>query len=114
MPLSLLLVLTSIKYFLYHKVREILSSKDNLFRQSNLWNMIPKGKFQIKKYKSPSTQLKIKVFQFPPQFPIRNNNEGDDVKTNASYIYGVRSIHKGPKNFISLGILPVSFEVTKK
>ena len=87
-------------------MRDVLSSKENQFRQSNLWNKIPKQKFLVHKRKSPATGLRIKVLQFPPRFILPDVNNAE-VKTNGAYIYGIRSINKGPKNFVSLGVLPV-------
>jgi hypothetical protein len=89
-------------------VRDFLSSNDNEneFKQSNLWEKVPKGKFLVKKFKSAATGLRLKVLQFPPQFQIPNNDD-TQVKTNGSYIYSLFSVNKGPRNFIRFGILPV-------
>mmetsp|Transcript_3322 Transcript_3322/g.4427 ORF Transcript_3322/g.4427 Transcript_3322/m.4427 type:complete len:634 (-) Transcript_3322:262-2163(-) len=77
------------------------------FQQSNLWNNIPKNKFHVKKYKSPATGLRLKVLQFPPRFSIPNVKNTQEVKTDGSIIYSIRSIFKGPTNYMSLGFLPI-------
>jgi 2-polyprenyl-6-methoxyphenol hydroxylase-like FAD-dependent oxidoreductase len=48
----------------------------------------------------------MKVLQFPPGFSIPNNN-GTSLKTESETVYAIRSVNKGPHNYVSLGLLPV-------
>lgn len=48
----------------------------------------------------------MKVLQFPPGFEIPNS-DGTVVKTESETVYAIRSVNKGPYNYVSLGLLPV-------
>jgi kynurenine 3-monooxygenase len=86
------------------KVRECLShSADGTWNASS-----PKPKlFQLQKYVSPASFLRIKVLQLPPRFEIPDANNNPALVTNSENIYAIRSIHKGPRNYLSLGLLPM-------
>jgi len=91
------------------KVRSFLMKNDaseGSLHQSKLWEKIPSRKFLVKKFKSPATHLRLKVLQFPPKFPIPDN-DNNEIKTNGEYIYAIKSKNNGPKDFISFGILPI-------
>jgi kynurenine 3-monooxygenase len=99
------------------KVRECLSkdpsSSDNdNDATSSYWNAAsPKPKsFKLQKYISPASFLRIKVLQLPPRFEIPNTAEdgnSNPLVTNSENIYAIRSIHKGPRTYLSLGLLPM-------
>ena len=48
----------------------------------------------------------MKVLQFPPGFEIPDA-DGSVVKTKSETIYAIRSVNTGPRNYVSLGLLPV-------
>jgi 2-polyprenyl-6-methoxyphenol hydroxylase-like FAD-dependent oxidoreductase len=48
----------------------------------------------------------MKVLQFPPGFSIPDTN-GISLKTESETVYAIRSVNKGPRNYVSLGLLPV-------
>lgn len=77
---------------------------------ANIWNA-HKGykptRFQLKQRTSPSTHLRIKVLQLPPQFEIPNANGKQPLKTVSKDIYALRSVNAGPRNYLSLGLLPM-------
>ena len=87
------------------------------FQSSSKWQNVPKSKFKVVKYKSPATGLRIKVLQFPPQFEIpylvsNPNVEGNAktlmfAKTHGRATYALRSIYTSPREYTSLGVLPV-------
>ena len=73
---------------------------------STTWlNTTPK-RFRVKAWKSPATDLRIRVLQFPPGFEIPDV-DGKTLRTNSERFYAIRSAFKGPRNFLSLGLLPV-------
>ena len=73
---------------------------------STTWlNSTPK-QFRVKAWKSPSTDLRMKILQFPPAFEIPNVG-GNTLTTTSEGIYAIRSTFKGPRNYISLGLLPI-------
>mmetsp|Transcript_25762 Transcript_25762/g.54198 ORF Transcript_25762/g.54198 Transcript_25762/m.54198 type:complete len:625 (-) Transcript_25762:247-2121(-) len=88
------------------KVRDCLSRSTT---SKNQWakNCPPPKKFQIKKYTSPASHLRIKVLQFPPRFEIPNANGKPPIQTTSEQIYAIRSAFHGPRNFLSLGLLPM-------
>ena len=68
----------------------------------------PKPKcFKMRKWVSPASFLRIKVLQLPPQFAIPDADDNPPLVTNSENIYAIRSIYKGPRNYLSLGLLPM-------
>ncbi|KAL7479473.1 hypothetical protein ACHAW6_005199 [Cyclotella cf. meneghiniana] len=63
--------------------------------------------FKLKKWRSPASFLRIKVLQLPPKFEIPDAEGHPPLVTNSENIYAIRSIYKGPKNYLSLGLLPM-------
>jgi kynurenine 3-monooxygenase len=63
-------------------------------------------KFRVRQWTSPASGLRMKVLQFPPGFPI-SNTTGTFLKTECEMTYAIRSVNKGPRNYMSLGLLPV-------
>lgn len=61
--------------------------------------------FQVKRYKSPATGLQFKALQIPPNFTL-TNTDGSTVQSVSETIYVFRGKHKGPRNTLSLGMLP--------
>ena len=64
------------------------------------------SKFRVHKWTSPASGLRIRVLQFPPGFPIPNA-DGTIMHTQSETVYAIRSVNKGPRNYVSLGLLPV-------
>lgn len=87
------------------RVRNCLASAP-----TNIWNAHKRFKpnrFQLKQWTSPSTHLRIKVLQLPPQFDIPNSPGKPPLKTVSEDIYAFRSVNTGPRNYLSLGLLPM-------
>jgi len=86
------------------KVRECLSKSE-----LNTWssNCCKPKKFILKKWTSPASFLRIKVIQLPPQFEIPDAEGKPPLITNSEDIYALRSIYTGPRNYLSLGLLPM-------
>jgi kynurenine 3-monooxygenase len=78
----------------------------NKFQSSTLWPNIPKAKFQSKRYKSPSTGLRLKALKLPPQFRISN---ADDTYISKYYmLYNFLSVNnKDHYDFMTLTSFPV-------
>eukprot|EP00545_Synedropsis_sp_CCMP1620_P013649 CAMPEP_0119028420 /NCGR_PEP_ID=MMETSP1176-20130426/38846_1 /TAXON_ID=265551 /ORGANISM="Synedropsis recta cf, Strain CCMP1620" /LENGTH=592 /DNA_ID=CAMNT_0006984545 /DNA_START=49 /DNA_END=1827 /DNA_ORIENTATION=+ len=60
-------------------------------------------KFRTHRWASAASGLRMKVLQFPPGFLIPPSN----IPTQSETIYAIRSVNTGPKDYISLGLLPV-------
>jgi kynurenine 3-monooxygenase len=73
---------------------------------SSSWLHSKRRSFGIKRYRSPSTGLRVKSLQFPPSFTLPNVN-GTTVTSVSENLYAIRSIYTGPRNYLSLGMLPV-------
>jgi kynurenine 3-monooxygenase len=86
-------------------VREFLGDDVTKPLKANWLSMNPK-KFQVHKWTSPASGLRMKVLQFPPGFSIPDS-DGSMKKTENEIMYAIRSVNKGPLNYISLGLLPV-------
>ncbi|KAL3799590.1 hypothetical protein HJC23_008717 [Cyclotella cryptica] len=88
------------------KVRECLSHPRSAVGG---WSLdCPKPNyFKLKKWRSPASFLRIKVLQLPPQFEIPDAEGNPPLITNSENIYAIRSIYKGPRNYLSLGLLPM-------
>ena len=59
--------------------------------------------FVMQQFPSPSAGLKYKVLTLPPRFPLSQQEEDLAESTMA---YGIRSVFKGRKQAVSLGLLP--------
>lgn len=75
-------------------------------KTQSTWLQAHADQFQVRRYRSPSTGLRMKSLQFPPKFVLRNNT-GEVVPTDSETMYVLRSINKGTRDSISLGMLPV-------
>ncbi|KAL7554468.1 hypothetical protein ACHAWF_017924 [Thalassiosira exigua] len=64
-------------------------------------------KFELKKWTSPASYLRIKVLQFPPRFEIPNAPGKLPLTTRAEGTYALRSVKTGPRDYLSLGLLPM-------
>ncbi len=81
------------------------NNNNNKFHLSNQWPNIPLAKFQVKRYTSPATGLRIKVLQLPPQFEI--GNVSSTYVTKGHYIYSIRGRNTKSTEYINLGLLPM-------
>jgi kynurenine 3-monooxygenase len=61
--------------------------------------------FDVKRYRSPSTGLRVKSLQFPPNFTLPNVN-GTVTTSHSETLYAIRSVLTGTSR-VSLGMLPV-------
>ena len=86
------------------RVRECLASKNATDFAS--WSNYKPEKFVLRKWTSPSSHQRIKVLQLPPRFQIPDG-EGGALTTQSDHIYAIRSIYNGPRNYLSLGLLPM-------
>ena len=62
--------------------------------------------FQVRRYHSPSTGVKLKALQLPPNF-VLNNTDGSHIVSKSSTMYVFRSVHQGSRNRVALGCLPM-------
>ena len=88
------------------KVRNCLATAPTNIWQASGGKFQP-NKFQLKQWTSPASHLRIKVLQLPPQFEIPNANGLPPLKTVSNDIYAIRSVNTGPRNYLSLGLLPM-------
>jgi 2-polyprenyl-6-methoxyphenol hydroxylase-like FAD-dependent oxidoreductase len=87
------------------QVRECLADDVTKPLKVNWLHNKPK-KFRVKKWTSPASDLRMKVLQFPPGFKIPNA-DGTYLQTQSETVYAIRSVNKGPRNYVSLGLLPM-------
>jgi len=87
------------------KVRDCLADDITKPLKSTWLTNSPK-KFRVRKWTSPASDLRMKVLQFPPGFEIPNS-DGTSLQTQSETVYAIRSVNKGPRNYVSLGLLPV-------
>ena len=89
------------------RVRNFLVNEEEGATEFANWSNYNPKKFTVKKWTSPASHQRIKVLQLPPQFEIPDG-EGGVLKTQSDQIYALRSIYKGPRNYLSLGLLPMT------
>jgi 2-polyprenyl-6-methoxyphenol hydroxylase-like FAD-dependent oxidoreductase len=111
------------------QVRQALATESphNLFSTNRWSSSFNPKRFIMKKWRSPSSFLRIKVLQFPPQFRIpnqpsssnvdgnsKNENSSSDsthdekyVTTKSESMYVIRPKYNSPKKYVSLGLLPM-------
>mmetsp|Transcript_23576 Transcript_23576/g.65427 ORF Transcript_23576/g.65427 Transcript_23576/m.65427 type:complete len:557 (+) Transcript_23576:155-1825(+) len=90
------------------KVRECLRERDGLFGS---WRY-NKKRFKIRKWVTPATGLKLKALQLPADTYAVKNVDGKFLATEKHDIVVVRGRRKGPKEYLSLGCLPVTNSTT--
>ena len=78
---------------------------------SSSWLRSNAKTFRIRKYKSPASGLILRALQFPPNFSLVDT-DGSKFQTIPSQIYAFRGKNKGPRNFLSVGFLPMKDETT--
>jgi len=86
------------------RVREYLAS--NNVTDFAKWSNYKAEKFALRQWTSPSSHQRIKVLQLPPRFQIPDEEDGP-LTTQSDHIYAIRSVHTGPRNYLSLGLLPM-------
>ena len=78
---------------------------NSIVRQTmHQWEQDKSHNFAMQQFPSPSAGLKYKVLTLPAQFPL-SEEEGDLAESTMAY--GIRSVFKGRKQAISLGLLPL-------
>jgi kynurenine 3-monooxygenase len=88
-------------------IRACLSSHDKSTSVSaSSWLHSHASSFRIKRYRSPSTGLRMKSLQFPPRFELTNTT-GERLPTLSETMYVFRGVNSGPRDYVSLGLLPV-------
>lgn len=70
------------------------------------WVQHEPKQFEPKRFHSPSTGLKLKALQFPPNFSLQQT-DGSDYATESECMYVIRSKYTDPKRYLSIGFLPV-------
>lgn len=85
------------------KVRDCLLQKQGLFSK---WSYNPK-KFQIKKYTSPATGLRLKALQVPTKKFVMTDVDGTIIKTKNPSFTVAKSTLNGYTDRLSLGCLPI-------
>lgn len=86
------------------------NNNNNSNVHKNSWLQSKAKSFRVKKYKSPSTGLKLKALQFPPNFVLPNSTTlltPSQFQPESTTILAIRSVNKGSRNRISLGMLPM-------
>eukprot|EP00559_Dactyliosolen_fragilissimus_P004421 CAMPEP_0184870354 /NCGR_PEP_ID=MMETSP0580-20130426/37192_1 /TAXON_ID=1118495 /ORGANISM="Dactyliosolen fragilissimus" /LENGTH=566 /DNA_ID=CAMNT_0027372391 /DNA_START=255 /DNA_END=1955 /DNA_ORIENTATION=+ len=86
------------------KVRDCLSRGNEAFQS---WPRFKGNKFNVKKWVSPSTGLRIKALQFPPGFQIKDS-DGSMFITEGEAAYAMRPKNTSPLKYLSLGLLPTT------
>lgn len=81
-------------------VRSLLSDPPS---PKTTWLTERPKKFKTHSWMSAASGLRMKVLQFPPAFTIPPS----DLPTESERIYAIRSVNTGPRNYLSLGLLPV-------
>jgi kynurenine 3-monooxygenase len=90
-------------------VRTLLANQS----QSSHWLNTPRRSFRVRSYRSPASDLRIKVLQLPPNFTIVNNSDTNApwdeqwLTTESKQTYAIRGKYSGSRNYISLGVLPM-------
>lgn len=85
--------------------RNVTCLEENKFQSSILWPNIPKAKFQLKRYKSPSTGLRLKALKLPTHFRISNVN--DTYIAKYYMLYNFLGVNNGDNDFMTLTSFPV-------
>lgn len=70
------------------------------------WLQSKKGKLALRKYKSPSTGLRVKTLKFPPGMNVPNTSDSSMVM-EATTFYNFRSLNNGCRNKLSLSCFPM-------
>lgn len=70
------------------------------------WLQKKAKKFNVKRWASPASGLRMKVIQLPPGFSIQDS-DGSMLATENEYTYAIRGANTGFTNWLSLGLLPV-------
>lgn len=90
------------------KVRECLKERAGLFGS---WRY-NSNKFNIRKWVSPATGLKLKALQLPADTYAVKDGDGKQKSTSKNDFIVVRGKRSGPKEFLSFGCLPVTDSTT--
>jgi len=86
------------------KVRECLKERSNLFGK---WNYNAK-KFEIKKWISPATGLRLKALLVPADEYTIQDSDGKQATTKNNDFVIVRGKNNSPLTYLSFGCLPVA------
>jgi len=81
-------------------------SLNTMAEEYKVWPGTKHGKFNVKKYTTPATGLRLKALQLPPKFPIPNN-DGTSIESFSKNMYVFIAKNKGPKDFVRFGLLPM-------
>jgi len=71
------------------------------------WLYSKPAKFRVKRYKSPSTGIKLKTLQFPPGMRIPNTTDDASVTMDAEMFYRILSVNAGRHNKVALTFSPM-------
>lgn len=74
-------------------------------KNGDSWLQSKASSFRVRKYRSPSTGLRLKSLQFEPNFQLVNST-GEKFATQAESMYVFRGVNSGTTNYMSLGFLP--------
>jgi len=88
------------------QVRETLKSGGSNDDFVSVFDQFRAERFQVKKWSSPSTGLRLKALQLPAKFQIPNS-DGTVFQTKGSNSYSITGKNSGPRNFLKLGCLPM-------
>jgi 2-polyprenyl-6-methoxyphenol hydroxylase-like FAD-dependent oxidoreductase len=88
---------------IHSKVRQCLLEGSKVFAD---WKNFRANRFQVKKWISPASGLRLKALQLPANFTLKEK-AGNEVTMENSNIIAIRGLKDGPRDFLSLGCLPM-------
>ena len=74
--------------------------------QPTSWLQSKARQFRVRKWNSPSTGLRIKALQFPPNFSFTNTS-GEVIQSIPGALYSFAGVNTGPRDRLSIGMLPL-------
>jgi 2-polyprenyl-6-methoxyphenol hydroxylase-like FAD-dependent oxidoreductase len=99
---------------IHSKVRQCLLEGSKVFAE---WKNFKAKKFKVKKWISPASGLRLKALQLPANFTLKSGGEANDrsqVTMQNNNIVAIRGLKDGPRDFLSLGCLPMKDDVTTR
>lgn len=95
---------------IHSKVRQSLLEGSKVFAN---WNNFKVNRFKVKKWMSPASGLRLKALQLPANFTLQQSGRINDRGTKEvitmqnNNIVAIRGLKNGPRDFLSLGCLPM-------
>mmetsp|Transcript_17105 Transcript_17105/g.32353 ORF Transcript_17105/g.32353 Transcript_17105/m.32353 type:complete len:438 (+) Transcript_17105:179-1492(+) len=98
---------------IHSKVRQCLLEGTDVFAE---WKNFKAKRFKVKKWISPASGLRLKALQLPANFTLTSgvSNDRREVTMQNNNIIAIRGLKDGPRDFLSLGCLPMTDDVTSR